>query len=323
MSEKIIIVDGDLWAFKCSAASEKRSILVTDKKRNIQKSFKHRREFKDLMKKHNKEITEDYVIEDIQDAEPLEFCLSTIKNKYQNLKEELETDNVVIFCGDSWNFRLDLPLPKKYKSNRSGDVLKPVHLSESKKYIKNVLKAKESVGYETDDSLCITAYDELSKGNQPIIHTIDKDAYSHNGVWLHNPDKDELILIPELGDIYIDKNNQVKGKGMKFFCAQWLYGDRADGYVPYELSDLSFGAKAVYNLLSDVPDVTSCLKKVIEQFKIFYPKKFEYLDWNNELHEASWKNMLELYYACAWMKRSKTDDSLPHSLFDKYKVKYK
>ena len=111
--KRVLILDGDSIAYKCSAAGEQRSIEVLHKPSGICKSFKHRTEFKEAMQARGKEITEDYQITDKQDSEPLEYILSTCKRHIERIANLTNADDVVIFAGETWNFRNELPLPKR------------------------------------------------------------------------------------------------------------------------------------------------------------------------------------------------------------------
>ena len=96
MSKRILILDGESIAYKCAAANEKRSILVTHKPSGKQQEFKHRTEFKAVMKQKNKEITADYEVEDVQTPAALEDCLRTIKQHITRIEEGLWADEVVV-----------------------------------------------------------------------------------------------------------------------------------------------------------------------------------------------------------------------------------
>ena len=75
MSKKVLILDGDSIAFRCSAAGEERFIKVTHQPTMITKEFKHRTEFKEKMQARGKQITDDYIIEDCQEPEPISFVI--------------------------------------------------------------------------------------------------------------------------------------------------------------------------------------------------------------------------------------------------------
>jgi len=328
--KRILLIDGDIIAYLCAAAAEERSIVVTHKPSGITKSFKTRTEFKKVMKSKNKEITDDYEIEDHQEPESPSFCFKVIRQKIEKIIKQTNADEYEVYAEDANNFRLDLPLPAgdkkpsdgRYKGQRE-DILRPLLLKDAKDYLKRIHKAHKSIGHETDDTLSIRAYEELSKGNIPIVSTIDKDAYQGDGIYVYNfnDDKPEVVQIPELGSLRY-KAPTVKGEGLKFLCFQWLWGDSSDNYHGYQLANTTFGAKSAYDLLVDLTTVKECLEVVIKKYKEWYPEPFEYQSWEDKTIKADWKFMLELYFKCCWMKRSVDDPSDPRELFNKYGVDY-
>ena len=56
---RVLILDGDSIAYRCSAAGEERFIKVTHQPTGKEKIFKHRTEFKQLMFERGKEVTPD------------------------------------------------------------------------------------------------------------------------------------------------------------------------------------------------------------------------------------------------------------------------
>lgn len=320
--KRVLVLDGDIISYVCAAAAEKRTILVTHSPSKIQKSFKTRTEFKKMMEEKNKPITEDYLIQDVQEAESPAFCMKVIRQKIEKLKKKTEADEVFIFAGEENNFRVNLPLPNPYKGNRE-DMLRPILLDQAKEYIRNVHKAVKSYSHETDDSVTIKAYDELAKGNLAIIGTIDKDAYQSVGIHVLNFDDPDFNpeLIDELGSLYV-KKPAVKGSGLKFLCFQWIWGDTSDGYCGYDLANIRFGAMSAYKLLNDKETVKDCLQVVIDTFQKWYPEEFEYTDFRGNTIKADWKFMLEMYYACAKMKTHAEDKLNPKELFEKYGIEY-
>lgn len=329
--KRVLLIDGDQIAYVCAAAAEERTILVKHKPTGIEKSFKTRTEFKEAMQKRNKAITEDYEIEDKVEAESVSFCLKVIKQKIANLIRDTQADEHEIYAGDSNNFRLKLPLPKsnkegntgQYKGNRSNTV-RPILLPDAKAYLHRVMRAQSVDGMEVDDMLSIRAYEELAKGNIPIIASFDKDTYQAQGCYIYYfKDKNAKVYhIPELGNLTFKAPSTVKGDGLKFLCYQLLVGDFVDGFCSYDCSTKRFGPKTAYNLLKDLASEKECLEMVLKVFKERYPEPFTYTAWDDSIIESSWKHQLEMYFACCWMKRSRDDPSSPWILFDKYNVEY-
>lgn len=305
--KRVLILDGDSIAYRCAAAGEQRSINVTHQPTGIQKSFKHRTEFKEQMLAKNKVITEDYLVLDHQEPEPLEHVLATIKRHVERIVNEVNPEEVIIFAGEENNFRLSLPLPSKYKGQRSGSI-RPVHLAEAKSYLAKKYKAEKAYGYEVDDACCIAAYDAIKAGKEAVMYFYEKDQYQLDGVTLlYDNNEFEYQKVPVLGELHLEKT-AVKGLGLKFLAYQWVCSDPVDNYCAYELSKVRFGAKSAYNLLKDCKTEQEVILKVLEQFKKFYPDRFEYFPWQGFAREADWKDMAAMYFRCAKMMRSKDDD---------------
>ena len=319
MSKKILILDGDSIAYRCAAAAEDRFVRVTHVPTQLTKNFKHRTEFKEIMKSKGKEITEDYLIEDDRTVEPLEYVLSTVKRHIQRIVDYVEPDEVKIFAGEQFNFRVELPLPSKYKGSRK-DTIRPLHLKDAKQYLHNKYNAREAVGIEVDDLCAISAYDALRNGDKPVMYFYEKDQYQLDGITLlHDKSEFEYETVPVLGNLRLEKT-AVKGLGLKFLAYQWICSDLVDCYCAYELSNAKFGAKTAYKVLNELKTEQEVLLAVIKQFKVFYPEPFEYKCWKGNLHQADWKSMLQLYFSCCRMKRSMDDKLDCRDLFNQYNI---
>ena len=308
MSKTVLIIDGDLLAYQSAAISEDRSIEVTHAPTGIKKSFKNRTEFKDKMKERGKEITDAYSVIDVQEAPSPALCNKTIKARIENWKKETQADEVEIWVGGKGNFRDDLPLPKKYKGQREGG-LKPLLLADAKSYLKRAHNARSVDGMEADDALICRGYEELAKGNKPVIASLDKDNMGNPGLYIYNYGEDNPVvqLIPELGNLYMKKST-VKGIGLKFLCYQWVCSDPVDFYAAYDLSSVRFGPKTAHDLLQPCQTEKEVLEAVVSQFKKFYPEEFVYTAWDGTEHKADYKSMMALYFKCAKMKRTWDDD---------------
>ena len=267
--KKILILDGDSVAYKCAAAAEERSIHVLHKPTGKSKVFKHRTEFKKSMLERGKEITDDYEVHDKQESEPLEYVLSTIKNHVKRITDYVEPDELIIYAGEQFNFRYDLPLPKPYKGNRSGN-LRPLHLSKAKEFVRNKYKGSEAVGFEVDDACCIAAYDALRNGDKPIMYRYEKDQDSFNGITLllDTAMGFEEKVVPNVGSLSYNKST-VKGDGLMFLAWQWICYDDSDHYCAYDLSQVKFGGKAGYDVLKDCKTEQEILLAVKQQFQTF------------------------------------------------------
>lgn len=313
MKEKVLIIDGDLIAYRFAAAGEQRSICAKHIKSKKERIFKTRTAFKEYLAEVNFEyVPEDYEIEDIQTVGDAAFTMSTINKFITKMTEFTWADRVEIYLGSGKTFRHALPLPSGYKNNRE-DSLRPLLLNDTRQYMVNKFGAVilTDTDLEVDDWVTIRSYEELEEGNEPVLVSNDKDAQQSQRIRVLNWQKDpwELKLIPELGTLYKEKTT-IKGDGLRFLAYQTLAGDTADTYCGYELSTLKYGPTKAMNALLTANNEQEVLLVLISEFKRLYPEPFTYTDCHGVVHmNADWFDMLQMYWRCAYMKRSRNDDS--------------
>lgn len=310
--KKILIIDGDLVAYRSAAAVEKRSIIAKHIKSGRTKELNTRTELKELCKA--KGITydkADYEITDVQTPEDISHALYIVKNLVNNLKEQLQPDSIEMYIGSGETFRHRLPLPSPYKGNRA-DGLRPKLLKEVREYLMTQFNCSYVKTLETDDVITIRAYEELAKGNIPILSTIDKDAQQTQGVIVKNfaegSEFDELQPIPLVGELWKDKAT-IKGNGLKFLAYQTCCSDLSDTYCAYELSKVPYGPTKVFNVLKDLKTEQGILRAMVEQFQLLYPEVVHFTDTHGVPQSMNWNDLLCMYWKCAYMKRSWEDAS--------------
>lgn len=297
----LVVVDGDLISYKASAASETRTILVTNKDTGKTKEFANRTAFKDWGKEECKDISM-YSIEDVQTPEPLENCLHTVKMMLQGIHEASGCKDMKVVVQGEGNFRDSLLLPTKYKSNRAENQ-KPIHLTEARNYLLGKYKAEQAHGQESDDVLASYAYEGYKTKQRIVQATIDKDANQCAG-WLLNWDKmKEPQFISGLGSITKDG----KGFGRKFLYYQMVVGDPSDCYKPTELTKFKYGAASAFKDFGELNTDKECWEKMKKLYQSWYPDDFTYIAWSGEEVEGSWLQMMQLYADCAHMKRFEGD----------------
>ena len=312
MSKRLLIVDGDLVAYRHAAAAESRTIIAKHLDSGREKEFKTRTELKKFLKDKGMEFkTEDYAITDLQHPLDISFALSTVDQAIAKLQEVTWCDDVEIYIGSGKTFRHALALPTPYKDNRA-DNIRPVHLAAVRSHLRRKYKAKVvDNGLEVDDVVTIRAYECLQNAQEAVLASVDKDSYQCQGIALYNwlAADPKIELIPDVGHLRKDKDT-VKGDGLMFLAFQVLAGDAADCYKGYELSKVKYGPTKAMNALKDCTTEQEILKVVISEFKRLYPETFEYTDCHSVKHdEADWFDMLNLYWQCAYMKRSWDDPS--------------
>lgn len=315
MTKRVLIVDGDLIAYRFAAAGEQRSICVKHIKSAKERIFKNRTAFKDfLTEKQYEYVAEDYVIEDIQTVRDKDFTLSTIGKFMNSMMEHTWADSYEVYLGSGETHRHLLPLPagKPYKGNRDNSI-RPLLFNDTRNYLRKKFQAKvvDESNLEVDDIVTIRAYEELALGHEAILASIDKDSQQSQGIEVLNYLKDpwELKLIPTVGSLWKDKA-VVKGDGLKFLAYQTLAGDDVDFYCGYDLSTVKYGPTKAMKALENAQTEQEVLQVLIEEYKRLYPDVFEYTDCHGFHHtEVDWRDMLQLYWDCAYMKRSWDDNS--------------
>lgn len=318
----LVVVDADTLVYRAAAVSEERSVLVKHIPSKREKIYKNKTEFKNAMKEKNFVINpEDFTFEDIQEEQPISNCLHTIKLQAQNIIDRFPNSEVIFCCGEKDNFRLDLPLPERYKSNRS-DSIRPVHLSEGKDYLVKKFRAKSAVGFEVDDLSIILAYEGKNKGIDVVLAACDKDAKQAVGLKLFdytNPDK-EIVEIKNWHEIVLNDKKEFKSYGVPFFCFQWIRGDLSDHVIPYKLAGVKFGDAGAYKLFKDCKTAKECLDKVVEQYRQWYPEPVTYTAWNGKEYTKDYKGLLQLFFSAIYMLRSHNDKTTAEEFLDMYEV---
>jgi len=346
--DTIVIFDADQSAFLSSASNEARTIEVKHKQSGKTKEFKTRTEFYGSAKnsiggwlgdqnleretKNLKLFTkEDFTITDIQTAQPLEYCLSTIKNKLKSQLEHLGLEQYKCILGGSNNFRLQLPSPEQYKSNRDG-MLRPLQLQDARDYI---LKHHNGIlinNIEADDVLAMygrLSYEGFLKTGKfkYIVVSFDKDnltlptfmfnSYAEEGKLKHPV---PMFVDDGIGSLFLDKS-KVKGYGFKFKCHQLLIGDSSDGITPYQPFKIRFGDKSSYKLLQPCETKQECLQAVVDQYKIWFPEGVKFKNWDGTDIEMTTGQWLNVIYKMTHMLQSKQDKSTIFSLVKELGVK--
>ncbi|WP_443698940.1 hypothetical protein [Pseudomonas sp.] len=303
MSKPICIIDGDLLAFKASAANETRGIIALHKPSGRTKSFKHRTELKETI--GDKFPIEDFDITDTQSAEDISHALHTVKRMIQGICEACGTDKYEIYLSGKDNFRDELPLPQRYKGNRAG-LVKPLQLKEVMEYLKGVHKAEVVIG-EADDKISIRQYEGIKEDIKVIGCSTDKDSMGTDG-WIYNFDKmSEPMLVKGIGELYLDEKGKVRGHGSKWKYLQWIVGDTIDGMNPCYLAKVKFGEKSGYKLLKDLETEQECWRAVHDLYKKWYPVDVEYVDQCGRNVVADYLSIAQVYWDGIHMLRWEGD----------------
>lgn len=316
-NKTIVAIDGDLIAFKAAAANEERSIEALHVPTGDVRTFKHRTEMKKAIALDGL-LFEDFEITDVQTPEDISHALHTVKHMVQGIVEKAEADTIEMYMSGNDNFRDNLPLPEKYKGNRT-DTLRPVQLKEVREYL---VKKYNAVVYhgEADDYLSIRQWEEKDTGNKLVVASIDKDTYGCDG-WMLNWDKmDKPFFIEGLGKLWQDDKGKVWGTGFKWKCLQWLIGDDVDNLKPTFLCKVKYGEKSAFKVLDPLTTYAECIKAVAGKYKEWYPGVVQYTDQCGREVEATWLDLMQTYFLGIHMKRWETDTPSVRSMLVKIGV---
>lgn len=311
MSERVLILDLDTPIYASSAVCEKRTIVVTHTPTGIQKQFENRTAFKALLEQKEKlDQIKDYAIEDIQEPEDVSHGCKILKHMVKNIQEAVQSDSTLFFISGKTNFRDSLELPRKYKSSRA-NTLRPLLLKDVKQYAINKFNPCICEGEEPDDAIIYRSYELKKQGYTPIISSIDKDCLAYSGLLLFDQDHPErgVVEIPELGSLWIDAKDKVRGNGFLWFCFQAINGDSVDSFKPSELSGKKFGEKSAYKLLNSCKTEKEALEVVLKQYKTWYPEAVTYTAWNGNEYTKYYLQIADMYFKCCRMKTT-ADDKL-------------
>lgn len=308
---KIALFDFDIITFHASAAIEKRSIEVFDRKTGRSRKFKTRTEFKTLLKSKNIEMEEGrYWIQDIQVSEPESHSFQIVKTMVNRIKQDIEADAMEGFVGDNTNnFRLKLDLPQEYKGSRK-DMLRPLQLKVTKEYAVNNYPGGVVEDYEVDDHLVVRYHEMKKAGHDPVIISLDKDSKGCIGTKFYdwtNKDLGIQVVEPWGWLSYNDDKKKVEGLGLQFYAYQMLKGDTADDYSPSDLHKLRYGDKTVVKDINEAKTVVDIFNIVEEKYKEWFGDNFEYKTFDGRIVTKSYKEILSMYHSCVYMHRMKND----------------
>lgn len=326
----LAVIDGDILAYRCAAANEKRSVKAVHKDTLEEHVFDTATKFKEWAGSE----ASDYDVTPHQEADELQYAFAMIKQMIENITTGAKCNSYHIVVSGEDNFRLELPLPTRYKDSRK-ESIKPLQLADCKKYLINFQSAETAVG-EADDLLTAYMYQGYRDGEYVVQCSLDKDA-KHGAGWLYDwttmgaPELIEgyggleLILKETAkrkadGTPVVDKS--VKGKGRAFLYYQMVFGDPVDSYKPCEIAKVKFGEIGAYDLLKGAKTDKEALEAVVRQYKKWYPEPATYRCWKGELHTKNWLEILQMYTDCAFMRRWEGDRLDVEKLLTKLGVEY-
>lgn len=317
---RVVFCDADGLCYRTAAACETRSVKTVVE--GIEVEFPTRT----LLKEYCVDVDVEYkdlVITDHHTNEHISGCLSTLKKSVRNLYKDLDATHVIFLLGGSGNFRLDLPLPTQYKSQRKV-LRRPDYLKDCREFLNKHYCTFIISGAEADDlTEALSAYvinhtDAWGCGvsmDKDYLGSIPKNRYFH----LVNRTLHELD--GGLGYLKLVKG-KLKGEGLMFSIAQTLLFDRGDNYIMNSHYNKRYGESSFYHDFKDCKTEKEFLETVLTKLDELLPEKTEYVDWQGVPRCFTRLELVELYYSCAYMKKSPDDDTTFKGLLDKYGVDY-
>lgn len=319
-AHRIIVVDADAIVYRISAACEKRSVeaVIEGKKLKFKTKTK--------LKEYCNSIGVDFTTVDFEDKvkiEPVENAYHTLKKTVAKIYRELNATHVIFFLGGSYNFRTDLKLPSKYKSNRK-TTRRPEHLQACREYLNKNYDTYLVSGIEADDCVQgITEYIVNRKRAYACAYQLDKDFHTSmtKNRYYHIDDCRIVELDGGIGKIVL-KNSKVKGEGLHWVLFQLMQGDSSDGYSPKTLYRKEYKGKygdvAYYKDFAGIEDEQELLLKWVNKWEELLPESIEFIDFNGEAQKHNWLSLAELYFQCLYMRMSPVDDMTFEKLLNKY-----
>lgn len=201
---KVLLLDGDIVAWRAAAVSEKRHYLVTSE--DCLSQFDNHKEALSFSEQLNGSL----IWNRLEDRGP-GFAYEALQTSLGAIIDYLEPSSTEIYLSGSKNFRKDIS--KEYKASREY-LPKPKHLRYLRETLKLEYGAKEAEFGEADDELGIRA-GEIGDGC--VVASIDKDLLQIPG-WHYNWVNGIISKVSE--------------KEASFaFYQQLLTGDRTDDVV--------------------------------------------------------------------------------------------
>lgn len=248
----ILLIDGDLIAYRCAAAAEKAVYNI--KTQDSVVTYNSKAEVKDWLKAFPEEEVE---IEHSREYGPVEHALYLAKENVHGIVEALDgIPEIWLSASDGGNFRKQLATVLPYKGNRS-PLAKPKWLQETRDYLIAYQGAKCAEEEEADDRLGIRATEEREKGNEEVvICSIDKDLdqiEGHHYNWVRKE------------AYHVNEKDAIRS-----FYTQLLVGDRTDN-IP---GIAGVGPKGAERILEGYSKESGLFRAAREAWHKAYPSGF-------------------------------------------------
>lgn len=326
----IALIDADWIVYSCAFAGETRNVRVLHKSSGKEKMFDNVTSFwgrkkneiggwlgeqneKRITKGMNPFSKEDFDVEVVRSAEPVENVLHSAKMTIQRVLNETGCTEYMGWIGKGESFRKNISTIKEYKAGRpEGPLLK----QEVTEYLIKHHGFKYESKYEVDDRIVIEHYKDRKNS---VVVAVDKDALG-TGSRVYNPNKKEMGIVDSncFGELYLNEKKEVKGYGRIWLMHQWLWGDPVDTYSASCASDMKWGAMSAYNALKDCQNDKEAFESALNVYKALYPEPKEITGWRGDTLLIDYKYVADEIWQLAKMKRWEGDDVLATDVWKKF-----
>lgn len=298
--DKVLIVDSDILSFRCASVCESK-YEYTHSNGDVY-NVKSKTAFKTYCLENNLDY-DSFTCEPKQVADPISYCLKTVKDSLKKVMEFVGATHYEMYLGGSDNFRLKIPTPMEYKASRS-DMLRPLLLNPVKEYLIKYKGAKQIKGSEADDVVSHRMRTLNKQGIRCIAYSVDKDIYQNvdYDLMVYDPAKEDIIVSKKgVGDIWETKQG-IKGSGLKWLIFQVLLGDEVDGFTPKGFFKKRYADKSFYKDFNDCKTEVEVLDKFVEVARRLVPRNVTYTSFTGQLIELNRKELFEMYYLLPKMR---------------------
>lgn len=324
------VIDMDFVKFEAASLAEERSILVTHKESGRDKVFKNRTEFWGdwrtksggwLGEQNKTRLTpftaDDFLVEDVQEVKSMGIAKQVARTRIESICAKLGDDSYYGYVTKGPSFREEISTILRYKGNRVG-MIRPLLLDEVSEYLIKRHNAQWQEHYEVDDRVIMDWYADKSL----TVVMVDKDAMGCE-VNLFNPDTmDTPQKIRGLGGLWIDGNKQVKGYGRKWCYFQCASSDLSDNYAANSASDVKWGPKSAYNLLSPCKTDKECFEAMKQCYQTLYPEPKVITGWRGDELKIDWLYVFNENWQLCRMRRWEGDEFHLTTVLDKLGIQY-
>ena len=331
MSELTAIIDADVIKYAAAFVGQKNGIVVNHPTIGIERAFNNRTEFYGhhakkaggWLAEYNQDrdsplLPDEFTITETVEPEPLKNVIHTVKLMYQGMYECIGAKKHKGFIGKGDSFRVERSTLLKYKATRP--TIKPVHLDAVADYLEKRLKCEVVEIEEADERVVQECY----KKPWCVASIVDKDYYGQP-IRLFNINRPDegIIDCTGFGKLWLDDKNEVRGIGRMWLYYQVMSSDLIDNYAANCFSDVRWGSKSAYKLLSPCLDDKQALTALVSGFKGLYPEPKTVVGWRgNEIKIDALYVMQELFTLARMRRVFGEPEIMLVDVFDKLGIIY-